>query len=264
MRRPLGLLLTVVCTFGCKPKAPTPLMVTKGVGYQVTWDPRDFRAVEATQAPRLTQAENGTDIPFDVAPARAKFTLHAQPPRYYVQGEKAPTDATYGLQFIPLQDPSVPDFAQAYPDVVGEVEGLKDLLRTRPTQVKFGTSIPEWTCIDTEQTLHAKVQYLETPWCSGVFFLTQHTQEAGTPISNQGLIASFQGLSRDGKVLVEITLPVSHPSLTGKIGDLIPEDQIQARYREIETRLTQASDDSFSPPLGRLRALIQSLGPKTP
>jgi len=255
-------LAALACFSGCRPsKAPAAPQHSQGQGYQIDWDAQAFRSCVFSTRPRLTAEENGTDIPIDVAPQRVRIDLMAPAPRYWVAGEKRPSGQEHHLELIPLQDPSVADFAKAYPDLTAQAQGLRDLLTKRPTTFNLGSSIPEWDCIDVSQTIHAKVTYLDTPWCSGIFFITQHTQETGVPINNEGLVATFQGLSKDGKVYIETSFPICHPAFTKPYRDLIPEPQVEAAHRKAEQQINGAKNSSFSPSLQQLTALITSLRP---
>jgi len=244
-------------------EVPTTLKMARAQGFEVQWDARDFTSCAISPRPRLTMQENGTDIPIDVAPGRVRIDLVSPLPPFYINGEKAPATQEHNLELIPLQDASVPDFNVAYPNIASVAKELRSLLKASPVRVDQGDSIPEWNDVDMEQTIHAQIHYVDTPWCSGVLFLTQHIQEMGAPITNHGIAAIFQGLSKDGKFLVAATFPVSHASLTTDPPDLIPEAQVKDTYRRIEDQLNRASEDSFSPPLSRIIRLVISVKPVT-
>jgi len=198
-------------------------------------------------APRLTLQENGSDIPYDVAPARAKFCFPI--------GDQGAT-----LDVILLRDPSVPDFAKAYPDLDRNAKALKLLLDSAPLPSGLGQDLPVWNCPDAEQTIHARVKLLESPWCRGVQFITRYTQEAGVPIDNSSLQFTFQGLSRDGQYYIALDIPITQVALQ-KRGKELPDGEIKAHYLRAEKLLTEAPEDSFQPSLQAVKALIYSLRP---
>jgi hypothetical protein len=210
-------------------------------------------------------ADIGTDIPIDNAPARVKFTLRAKAPSYFKGSEVEPWGEG-SIQVIPLGDASVKNFAQAYPDLQKGAEGLRAILKGGVVRVGADNVLPDWNCVDKEQTIHAKARILDMPWCSGIQFLTQYTQEPGTAIDNAGLAYKFQGLSKDGAYYVAAEIPVAHPSLPnhdpGAARPLPPKEKADAYYAETERKLNGLEGKSFSPPLNVLREMIQSLHPQ--
>jgi len=204
-----------------------------------------FQKGRVELAPRLTSQEIGTDIPYDVAPRRVQF--------HFPIGDQGAT-----LDVIPLSDASVKDFGKAYPDLDLQAKALKKLLGEG--RLPSGLDLPVWNCPDAEQTIHARVRILETPWCRGVQFLTRYTQESCVPIDNSALMYTFQGLSRDGNYYVALDIPITQAALP-KEGKPLLDTQIKAHYLQSEKLLNEASEESFQPSLQSVHALIQSLKP---
>jgi len=200
-----------------------------------------------SRAPRLTQEENGTDIPYDVAPARTRFNF----------------SGGMVLEVIPLSDPGVQDFQKAYPDLVACAQGVKERLAKGAPKGLALKDWPLWNCPDSAPTIFAKPRRVETPWCTGLIFLTRYTQEEGSPVDNNSLTGTFQGLSRDGRYFIYADIPMTQASLPKEGKDLAerPLDEIRAYYRSVEQQLNAAPDESFCPSLGVLDSLLQSLRP---
>lgn len=263
MPRLLPSLLTALALLSAcqSTKSPAAPQLSQGQGFQISWDAQAFRSCTFSTRPRLTSEENGTDIPIDVAPQRVRIDLVAPAPRYWVEGEKRPSTQAHHLELIPLQDPSVADFAKAYPYLTATAKHLQATLMTKPKKAPFGTTLPDLGCVDVGQSIHARITYLDSPWCSGLFFISQYGQEGDVPINNAGLTATFQGLSKDGRFYIDAAFPVCHPDFTSSITDLNSQAKIDAALYEAERRINRATDSSFSPSLQQLIALITSLGP---
>jgi len=197
--------------------------------------------------PRLTHEENGTDIPYDVAPPRTRFTF---------------SGGTV-LEVIPLTDPGVTDFGKAYPDLATCARDVQGLLAKGAPRGLIMQDWPLWNCPDSAPTIFAKVRRVETPWCTGLFFLTRYTQEEGSPVDNSSLTGTFQGLSRDGRYFIYADIPLTQASLPKEGQDLTerPAEEIRAYYRRVEQQLSEAPDGSFNPSLGVIDSLLQSLKP---
>ena len=86
-------------------------------------------------------------------------------------------------------------------------------------------------------------------------FLLQTTQEeSGDLANNRELIYEFLGITRDGAYFVEAAFAVNHPS--------IPTEPVYAaaqKLRESERQLAGFDENTFQPPLSRLKAVIRSM-----
>lgn len=233
----------------------------KGMGFTFDYAADVFHGMKFERVNRLTAQENGEEMPFDIAPSHLKCTLQEEPP-IFMKHEKTDPQIEAWLEIIPLQDPSVPDFKKAYPDLVDGAAELKKILKSGIGHPSFGSTLPEWNLVDAAQTIHSQAQILEGPWCSGIQYLTEEAQD-NTPISNDGLIYVFQGLSHDGAYYVAFEAQVSHPALSGEGPDLdkLTDAQQNAYYAGVESQLNAAEPESFSPSLMDLASMVLSIRP---
>jgi hypothetical protein len=206
----------------------------------------DFIGVSWTQEPKLTQQEIGTDIPEGVAPARPVLHLKVQLPG------RADDNA---IEMIPLRDRSVHDFARAYPGLNSSAVALRALLaRSRLPPMK-ALEKADCATVDAAYSLCSRVERVESAWVSGFVFLVQFTQEeSGNLPNNRELTYQFLGITKDGAYLIHATFAVSHASLSN--------DPIYANARKLrdgERQLAGFDENSFQPPLSRLKAVIRSL-----
>ncbi|NTV53148.1 MAG: hypothetical protein HGA76_09085 [Candidatus Firestonebacteria bacterium] len=257
----LFMLLALPGLAGCVPHHVPQPKVAEYNGSKLTYDAFFFQACDVKTFPRLTQQENGTDVPVEVFPARFSFNLKdkrpmpalAKGPRYFFPVFSEVT-------VIPLQDPSVKDFELAYPGLAQAARSLSVLLQKRPTLASVRRDIPDIGEVDCTRSIIAKPQFLEFASGSGVVFLTQYGQEFRA-INNEELALVFEGLSSDGSMFVAARLAVGHPTLDRgpDAAHPLPASK-QAKYlKHIEQELDFFPESSFNPPLQDLKALLASL-----
>ncbi len=125
-----------------------------------------------------------------------------------------------------------------------------------------GENLPFMPLFNAGQVMHTHMQYLDFKSGKGVRFLTQFDQ-APLPINSFELFYTFQGLTSDGKYYIAAVLPVTH-------SELPDTDQVSAQQAEAlqdfpaylaqtVSWLDQQPDNSFTPDLAKLDALIQSI-----
>ncbi len=230
MKLLLAVLLSVVALTAADPR------VAESPGIKVTYDAADFSAHSWKQEPRLTAQEIGTDIPEGVGPAHAVLLLTARTgTRRDIQDSR--------ITFLPLSDPSVPNFAKAYPGLQSSAAALRSLLAARaiPTKRQLNAADPE--LVDSEYSFTTRIERIDTPTVNGFAHLAQFTQELHPdPPDNRQLTYVFLGITSNGRYLIEANLAVSHPALP-----------------KSPTQLPTLDANSFQPPLPRLKALIQSI-----
>jgi len=240
--------------------APEPARRIAGFGVSASYLPADFMGCRATVEKRLTAQENGEDIPFLVGPRRVRLSfIHRWPKAMLADPPGLPTEGSC-IKIIPLRDPGVPDFAKAYPDLVATVAALKRTLAERPARVAPSSTLPDLFCVDTGQTIHARIQYLDTPLFTGIAFVNQYAQEF-TPIQNADLSFNVQALSRDGKTYLAALFSITHPSLPfrGKAPEADGPGARNEYLARMEDQLNGYASGSFFPSLDHLTAILESL-----
>jgi hypothetical protein len=152
------------------------------------------------------------------------------------------------------------------------VQQLKDLLAGQPESLQAG--LPILPPLPAGQLVDSQIEFLTFANGSGVRALTQFAQ-ASWPVSNEGLVYVFQGLTSDERHYISAIMPVSAPFLADRVVDpaKVPEvdgvaypefnspdfDSEYTRYREaIARKLDSTSPEEFSPALGVLDELIES------
>jgi hypothetical protein len=206
----------------------------------------DFTSHSWKQEPKLTQQEIGTDIPEGVAPLRSVLLLKGQLPG-------RADDNT--MEVIPLSDRSVHDFAKAYPGLNSSSVVLRALLaRSQLPGIKALEKADPGT-VDAVYSLCARVERVESPWVRGFVFLVQTTQEeSGSLPNNRELTYEFLGITRDRAYFVAAAFAVNHASILKE-----PVYANAQKLRDSERQLAGFDEDSFQPPLSRLKAVIRSM-----
>jgi hypothetical protein len=246
VKLPLALALFAGFLPGAGP-APADRLV-QGSGITVAYDAADFSSHSWKQEPKLTAQDIGTDIPEGVGPAHPVLLLSG------LSGSRRDPEDNR-ISFIPLSDPSVPDFAKAYPGLQSSAAKLRALLAAQriPTMRQLNAADPE--LVDSEYSFCTRVERIDTPAVSGFAYLAQFTQELHPdPANNRELTYVFLGITAGGRYLVEANFAVGHPSLPKT-----PGEHSTVSLPESVRQLPRFDEISFQPPLPRLKALLRSI-----
>lgn len=161
------------------------------------------------------------------------------------------------------------EYAAANESAASSIAKLQAILdgSTAPTPDK----LPTIAFFNAGQVFAAQIQTIQFANGKGVRFLTEYAQYFATA-NNRDLFYQFQGLTDDGKYYIIAILPASHPLLAMSEDPAISipqggipfpgfEDQsgIEAYYPAVVNLLNSAAPNSFTPALGMLDALIQSI-----
>ncbi len=140
------------------------------------------------------------------------------------------------------------------------IASTRKLLKDRPAQVEQIPSLPIW---NAGQVFHARLHYIDFKNGSGVVFLSEYAQYFA-PINNHDMFYNFQGMTSDGQYYIVGTLPASHPNLIPN-SDISQQDwqkladDYPGYLNQIIPMLESQTPNSFTPPLDKLDAVLQSL-----
>jgi len=237
------------------------LDTVRGYGIQISYPRTYFSGSRVESAPRLTEEENGGDYPDGIAPARVTFFLKLLTPKF-----KHTSNEWFGLEakvvVLPLKDPTVKSFEKAYPFFSKTAIRLKTILESGSLKWTVNQNLPDWNQQDCVQSIHAKAGLLQTPWCTGLHYLTTCLQEA-SEIDSDRLTYKFEGLSRDGNHYVSIEIPIANPLLPIVAPGIESADPktLNEYFNRAEKLLDAADGDTFFPPMRIISELVQSLAP---
>ena len=187
------------------------------------------------------------DAPYwEVLPAYARITLtdypvngHSMEPQIFVY--------------------PVNDLIRVNQNADGIVASLQTLIQS-PQEIPIMPFMPVASDV---QMMHPHIQYLDFKNGQGVRYLTEYSNGI-SPISNAGLIYTYQGITSDGKYYVAAVLPVNHPSLPADstvTGSEPPT--FRSNYQQYKTDTAQSlnvqAPATFAPDLTLLDAIMSSL-----
>ena len=266
------------CISGCVcPQRVSPGQKAKSA-VPFTFSPKDFGEIEVVNV--ASEKAPGTDeprMPSD-APAYRCYTLKRKAPLPAIEKEPRYFFPAYNVICLaPTFDPSVDNFAKAYPSFSGAIEKVKKLLKTRSVEFKQFDDLFDFPHNNAGWSITAKRQYFEFPKLAGVFFLVQYSQDmTPTPLNNEELTADFQGLTKDQRYYIGARFSITHPGLPKGIDfvdDSAPNKCLAFRYPAIndcvrgylrveDDKLEKLSDQDFQPSIGTIKNLLASIDPQ--
>ena len=142
-------------------------------------------------------------------------------------------------------------------------ETVADDLQTLLRNHHVDERMPFLPLYNAAQMMHTRAKYLDFANGQGVRFLTWYSQGI-VPVNNHELLYTYQGLTSDGEYYVAAVLPINLPELpadgqdTGNLAGDFSNDYL-AYLADMVTNLEQRADDAYTPDLGKLDAMMQSI-----
>ena len=138
---------------------------------------------------------------------------------------------------------------------------LTQLLADKPATIS-GT-LPILPQIPGSQVFHAQTKYLTFKSGAGVRYLTRYTFDV-SPIANDNLFYTFQGLSSDGQHYIAFYYPIKASALPAESANAKAEQaemdkDYDAYITKTVTALDKLAASGFTPELAKLDGLIESL-----
>jgi hypothetical protein len=189
--------------------------------------------------------------------------------------EIAPTYNKYHIQGYPLSGTfhsatvyvyPVNEYLQVNEDMAEPFNTLKGIIAGQPVP----ENIPFLPAFNAAQIFHSNEQLLNFQNGKGIRFLTQYGQDV-SPINNQAIFYTFQGMTDDGSYYVSAILPVNASFLAADSNpdsplppDGIPFDwqnfeNVTQHFDLVKQKLNAADPTSFNPAMTSLDGLIQSI-----
>jgi len=248
---------------------PADLKEMRAGAISLIYDARDFAAVKVEKVEKKTVLGSEGGIADGESPEHYCFSLKDKRPLpAFEQGPRYFFPAYSFICAFPLRDASVKDFSKAYSGLQFVAGNLRKLLREHPGNVKHWSQarkieIPDFPYENAGHSIISRFQYLAFRSGSGMWFLTQYSNEMQpNPVNNEELTLTFQGITDDGRYYLSARLAIAHPALPRGIDftDSIVRDMPHFNYlKEEEKELEALSEDSFRPSLIHLKAMLASL-----
>lgn len=186
------------------------------------------------------------------SPAHIRFTFPGYPVTDFFD-PRLPAVRVYETDALNQLDPSV----------AKDVSRLKDILASRPATIT--TDIPVFPQLGATQVFHVQDQYLDFKNGSGVGFVTYYAQDV-SPVTNDRVFYTFQGLTNDGKYYVTANWFVGTPALPKDVTATPAANDYDAWAKNYDNYLktTTATLDNLSavdwtPNLALLDNLVKSI-----
>lgn len=148
------------------------------------------------------------------------------------------------------------------PMVAQQVLALKTMLDAKPPTLE--QPVPVFPVFNAQQVIHPQIKYLNFKNGQGVRFATYYAQDV-SPITNDGLFYTFQGLTDDGKYYVTAFWHLRSDQLPNSYQDAKIQDY-DAFAKQFETYIKATSDqlntlppEAFTPNLNALDQMVESI-----
>ncbi len=186
-------------------------------------------------------------------------------------GGGAPKGALFKFNDETLPDFFDPRLPQVYvfpveglkqldPSVAQGVESLQKLIQAKPAAPTEPIFV--FPLIPSSQGMRVNVRYLDFVNGSGVRFVTYYSQDI-SPVTNDRIFYTFQGITLDGEWYVSVFWPLSTPALPN--ADNAPDTshydarQFEDYLNQIVTTLDSLPAGGYQPNLSLLDNLVQSV-----
>lgn len=208
---------------------------------------------------QLPRAEGETVSPWEVTPGHTQLSLEG----YVLQGRtQAPRILVYPAQA----------YAEMYPAAFESMHRLDTIILGDPNQSLNHGELPAIPFFNTQQAFVSHAQSIAFQNGRGVRFLTEYAQYA-ISANNHDLFYHFQGLTSDGTYYIVAILPIRAPVLaeTSDAGAPLPtggvpypyfadpQADMPGYYASVTDVLNATPAELFSPSIGQLDLLIQSM-----
>jgi len=240
--------------------AAAPNVTFEGISFNLDYQLANTWTYEITSPP-----DPASDNPFQTPSFyQLDFQDFVVPTGEAFRGWRAPR-----LYIIPVAN------MQSFPNGgygLEQLSQLQAILASKPSAITERIPVlPGVINFDNGEVFHSNVQYMNFQNGTGVRFLAEYSQVA-FPI---GKVISyiFQGLTNDGNYYVSLTLPISQTALDQYNAPYDASISDEAGYQAFITNyasyllgavsiLETTPNASFTPDLGKLDTLIQSLSVK--
>jgi LppP/LprE lipoprotein len=245
------------------PPAPTPAPATEPG--PDTFSP-SFAGISFTFDLSLAPYVKWQAVPATPVPAQPQPALGGASPEHirfsFVEGPDSPTPECGAPRAAQLCVYPVAGLRALDPSVAQGVDELQALLAARPSNPE---AIPVFPLIPAHQTFRAQVRYLDFPSGSGVRFITRYAQDV-SPVTNQSVFFTFQGLTSDGQHYVSLFWPVDTSSLPNTDEEALGGQSYEAWAQQYDAYLARTVQtlnglppDAFTPDLTLLDGMLETL-----
>lgn len=242
--------------FGKSASSPSPKSDLPSISYAAFPLPLLRSYVNSDPGLPAAKAELNSPFPNDFPPSVA---IGLEDHRSYPAGE--------GRYYFPatnhLRIYCISEVERApYKTIQRSISQLKELLNKRPLVSGSNSHLPDYPPRNAAHCFEVKLAYVDAPWGSGICYVTQFTQDGGSPANNEELTYQFQGISKDGNYYVSANFRITNPKIRKGIDDDQPKGSTprsKGDYGPDERLLSKEPDRAFTPSLDSLRKWIGAI-----
>lgn len=159
------------------------------------------------------------------------------------------------------------DEYRAINEYVGETIDLLQAMLADPQKIANAMELPYLPEANAAQVFHSNVEIIEFKNGKGLRYLTTYYQDY-SPVTNETLVYTFQGITADGSRYISVSIPVNHPRLPAdhqafysskKEDQDALENDYQVFIAKTASMLDESAQNEFNPPLNALDEMIRSL-----
>jgi hypothetical protein len=143
-----------------------------------------------------------------------------------------------------------------YETIQPQIKSLRKLLSERRATVAED-SLPDYPPLNASHCFQEKPFYMDATWGSALCYVTQFTQDGGSPANNEELTYIVQGLSKDGQFYVSADFSITHPKLAYE--DRHTPEHKKGDYAADRSLLSKQPEKSFTPALDKIRTWLYTL-----
>jgi hypothetical protein len=155
---------------------------------------------------------------------------------------------------------------RALTEYAGETIDSLQALLADPSRIAGASELPFLPIINAAQIAHAKPEVIEFQNGSGLRYLTDFAQD-NSPVTNEGLTYTFQGITSDGSFYIAAIIPVHHPELPADYNAFHQAEEAVEAFRNdypaflasTVQMLNETDQELFNPTLALLDEMIKSL-----
>lgn len=232
-------------------------------GVQFIGDPTVATAVWSEEIPAST-----AEAWWATVPAHLRLTL--------IRGDQSLGHAPMGIQVPGEAQVHVYDISDQLYDAAELDQSVQEQVAALQTLLEGGQGVnddeplPLLPLTNAAQMFHAQVARIDFAGGSGIRYLTQYAQ-GPSPVANDNLFYTFQGLADDGNKYVAAFFPVSASILPATVAEAMALPEMAAFLAGTESgylqQTTQALNElslvNFDPALDRIDDLLRSLSVAT-
>ena len=159
------------------------------------------------------------------------------------------------------------DEYRAINEYVGETIDLLQAMLADPQKIANAMELPYLPEANAAQVFHSNVEIIEFKNGKGLRYLTTYYQDY-SPVTNETLVYTFQGITADGSRYISVSIPVNHPRLPADhqafySSNKEDQDALENDYQGFITKtaqmLNESNQNEFNPPLNALDEMIKTL-----